>query len=121
MSTALAAHTLAFGLLVGAQDVLSWVTPGALYGVAGAIALLMIAAALPRAAQLPLVGLALLAATAIVNLAPANPYSMAAFSSWRQGHYLNLNGLTRLVSVVWPFAAMFYLVLLAADRGQAKA
>jgi VanZ family protein len=121
MSTALAAHMLAFGLLVGPQDVLSWVTPGALYGVAGAIALLMIAVALPRAALLPLAGFALLAATAIVNLAPANPYNTAALSQWQQGHYLNFNGLTRLVSVVWPFAVMFYLVLLAADRGRAKA
>ena len=71
-------------------------TPGALYGVAGAITLLMIAVALPRAAQLPLVGFALLAATAIVNLAPANPYNTAVFSLWQQGHYLNFNGLTRL-------------------------
>jgi VanZ family protein len=121
LATALSAHTLAFGLLVGPQDVLSWVTPGALYGVAGAIALLMIAVALPRAAQLPLVGFALLAATAIVNLAPANPYNTAALSQWQQGHYLNLNGLTRLVAIVWPFAAMLYVVLLAADRGQSRA
>jgi VanZ family protein len=116
MAAALAAHTLAFGLLASPQDVLAWVTPGALYGVAGAVALLMIAAALPRAAQLPLVAFALLAATAIVNLAPANPYNTGTFSPWQQGQYLNFNGLTRLVSIVWPFAAMLYLVLLAADR-----
>jgi VanZ family protein len=121
IATALAAHTLAFGLLVTPQDVLSWATPGALYGVAGSIAVLMIAVSLPRSAQLPLVGLALLAATAIVNLAPPNPYSAAAFSLWQQGQYLNFNGLTRLVAIVWPFAAMLYLVLLAADRGEAKA
>ncbi|HKW37408.1 MAG TPA: VanZ family protein [Burkholderiales bacterium] len=120
IATALAAHSFAFGLLVTPQDVLSWVTPGALYGVAGAIVLLMIAVALPRATQLPLVGLALLAATAIVNLAPPNPYSTATFSLWQQGQYLNFNGLTRLVAIVWPFAAMLYLVLLAADRAHAK-
>jgi len=120
MATALSAHTLAFGLLVGPQEFLSWVTPGALYGVAGAIAVLMIAVALPRVVQLPLVGFGLLAATAIVNLAPANPYNTATFSLWQQGHYLNLNGLTRLISIAWPFAAMFYLVLLAAERGQTK-
>jgi VanZ family protein len=120
MAAALTAHTLAYGVLVGPQDFLSWVTPGALYGVAGAIALLMLAVALPRPVQLPLVGFGLLTATAIVNLAPANPYNTAAFSLWQQGHSLNFNGLTRLVSIVWPFAAMFYLVLLAADRGQAK-
>jgi VanZ family protein len=121
IATALAAHALAFGLLVNPQDALSWVTPGALYGVAAAIALLMVAISLPRAAQLPLIGLALLAATAIVNLAPPNPYNTATFSLWQQGQYLNFNGLTRVVAVVWPFAAMLYLVLLAADRAEAKA
>ncbi|HZF18964.1 MAG TPA: VanZ family protein [Burkholderiales bacterium] len=120
IAIALAAHSLAFGLLVNSQDVLAWVTPGAVYGVAVAIAALMIAIALPRAVQLALVGFALLAATAIVNLAPANPYNTAAFSQWQQGHYLNFNGLTRLVSLLWPFVAMLYLVLLAADRSDAR-
>jgi VanZ family protein len=121
IASALAAHAIAFGVLVNPQDALSWVTPGALSGVAAAIALLMVAVSLPRAIQLPLIGLALLAATAIVNLAPPNPYNTATFSLWQQGQYLNFNGLTRLVAIVWPFAAMFYLVLLAADRGEAKA
>jgi len=56
---------------------------------------------------------ALLAATALVNLAPANPYTSATLALWQQGHFLNFNGVTRFVSVVWPFAAMAYLVLLA--------
>ena len=121
IAAALGAHTFAFGLLVNPQEALSWVTPGALYGVAGAIALLMVAISLPRAIQLPIIGLALLAATAIVNLAPPNPYNTATFSLWQQGQYLNFNGLTRLVAIVWPFAAMFYLVLLAADRPETEA
>jgi hypothetical protein len=29
---------------------------------------------------------------------------------------LNFNGVTRVVSTIWPFAAMVYLVLLAAAR-----
>jgi hypothetical protein len=80
----------------------------------------MVAISLPRSIQLPLIGLGLLAATAIVNLAPPNPYNTATFSLWRQGQYLNFNGLTRLVAIVWPFAAMFYLVLLAAERPDAE-
>jgi VanZ family protein len=115
----LAVHSFAFGLLVSSQDILSWLTPGALYGVATALLLLWIAAGLPRAVQLALSGLALLAATALVNLAPSNPYMTATLSLWQQGQYFNFNGATRIVSAVWPFAAMFYLVLLAADRGHA--
>ncbi len=120
LAAALALHTFGFGLLVSSQDILSWVTPGALYGVAAAILLLLFAAGLPRTAQLALMGFALLTATALVNLAPANPYMTASFALWQQGHFLNFNGATRVISAVWPFVAMVYLVLLAADRGQVR-
>ena len=113
VAAALAVRCFAFGLLIGSQAVLDWVTPGALYGTASGIALLVVAAGFPRTVQMALAGLALLAATAIVNLSPANPYLTATLSLWQQGHYLNLNGVTRVVSAAWPFAAMFYLVLLA--------
>jgi hypothetical protein len=116
----IAVHSFAFGLLVRSQDMLSWLTPGALYGVAAALVLLLIAAGLPRAVQLALSGAALLAATALVNLSPPNPYLAATLSLWQQGQFFNFNGATRIVSAIWPFAAMFYLVLLAADRGAAK-
>jgi len=113
VAAALAVRSLAFGLLIGPQGVLDWVTPGALYGTASGIALLLIAAGLPRTVQMALAGLALLTATAMVNLSPANPYLTATLSLWQPGHYLNFNGVTRVVSAAWPFAAMFYLVLLA--------
>ena len=116
----LCVHSFAFGLLVSSQDILSWLTPGALFGVATALALLLIAAGLPRTVQLALSGLTLLAATALVNLAPANPYMTATLSIWQQGQYFNFNGATRIVSAIWPFAAMFYVVLLAAERGDAR-
>jgi len=112
-AAALAVHGLAYGLLVGPQNSLDWVTPGAVYGVAAGIALLMPAVALRPPVRLALTGVALLAATALVNLAPANPYTSATLALWQQGHFLNFNGVTRFVSVVWPFAAMAYLVLLA--------
>lgn len=118
VAAALAVHSFGFGLLMSSQDIFSWVTPGAVYGVAAAIPLLLIAAGLPRTAQFALMGLALMAATALVNLAPANPYMTASFALWQQGHFLNFNGATRVVSAVWPFAAMVYLVLLAAERAK---
>lgn len=114
-------HSFAFGLLVSSQDILSWLTPGALYGVAAALALLLVLVRLPRSVQLALSGLALLAAIALVNLAPTNPYLAATFSLWQQGQYFNFNGATRIVSDFWPFATMVYLVLLAADKGPAGA
>ncbi len=58
-------------------------------------------------------GLALMAGTVLVNVAPPNPYSVAALAAWRQGHFLNFNGLTRLVASLWPFVALPFLMLLA--------
>ena len=52
-----------------------------------------------------------MAATVLVNLAPPNPYSAAALATWRQGHFLNFNGLTRLVSILWPFLTLPFLLL----------
>jgi VanZ family protein len=120
VATALAVRSFAFGLLFSPQNMLLWITPGALYGVAAGTVLLLIAVELPRTAQLALTGLALMAATALVNLAPGNPYMTASLALWRQGHFLNFNGVTRVVSAAWPFTAMIYLVLLAAERGRAK-
>jgi len=121
LGTGLIMHSFAFGLLVSSQDILSWLTPGALYGIATALVLLLLLVRLPRATRLALSGLMLLAAIALVNLAPTNPYLVATSSLWQQGHYFNFNGATRIVSDLWPFAAMVYLVLLAADRGPAEA
>jgi hypothetical protein len=38
---------------------------------------------------------------------------------WEHGHFLHFNGLTRLVSAAWPFAALAYLILLA-SRGRGE-
>ena len=57
-------------------------------------------------------------ATVLVNLAPENPYLAETLRVWRQGHFLNFNGLTRVVASAWPFAALGYLIYLAARRGR---
>jgi VanZ family protein len=118
LAGAFAVRTFAFGLLFSAQDMLAWVTPGAMFGVAAGTLVAIIASALPRAGRLALSALALMAATVLVNLAPENPYLIATLAVWRQGHFLNFNGLTRIVSAVWPFCALLVLMLLAGDRAR---
>ena len=59
----------------------------------------------------------LMAATVLVNLSPPNPYFTATLRLWHQGHFLNFNGLTRLVNGTWPFIALGYLIYLASRRG----
>jgi VanZ family protein len=119
-AVALALKTIAVGVLLKAQNVFAWLTPGALLGLTGGTMVLMLALALPRSARLALAGLLLMAATVLVNMAPENPYFANALAQWPQGYFLNFNGVTRLVSLAWPFAALFYLMRLApgsAERG----
>lgn len=113
---ALAVKTLAFAIILRAQDGFDWLTPGALRGLVAGVAVTMLAVGLPRVARLAMAAVLLMAATVLVNLAPQNPYMAAMLKLWQQGHFLNFNGLTRLVASLWPFAAIVYLVFLAARR-----
>lgn len=109
--------TGAFAILMQAENVLLWLTPGALLGLAIGVPLLFGAALLPRILRLGLAAVLLMGATVLVNMAPANPYFASILSVWGQGNFLNFNGLTRLLSSLWPFAAMSYLVLLSGRQG----
>jgi hypothetical protein len=96
-----------------AENVFAWLTPGAQIGLAIGVPAAMLAVGLPRGMRLMLAALLIMAATVLVNLAPPNPYLAASLKVWQQGHFLNFNGLTRLVSALWPFAALGYLMYLA--------
>jgi hypothetical protein len=121
LAAALAVKTLAFAILMRAEDVLAWLTPGAMQGLAAGAGAALLAVALPRTLRLALAAVLLLAATVLVNLAPANPYLGAILKEWEQGSFLNFNGLTHLVSSLWPFAAAAYLIALAARVKSAPA
>jgi VanZ family protein len=116
VAVALLVKTFAFAVLMRAENVFAWLTPGAQLGLAAGIAFALAALWLPRPARLALAAVLLMAATVLVNLAPPNPYFAATLKVWEQGHFLNFNGLTRLVSAAWPFAALAYLVYLASSR-----
>jgi VanZ family protein len=116
VAVALAVKTFAFAILMRAEHVFAWLTPGAQMGLAAGIVLAAVALWLPQAARLALAAVLLMGATVLVNLAPPNPYFAATLKVWEQGHFLNFNGLTRLVSAAWPFAALAYLVYLASSR-----
>lgn len=110
IAVGLATRALAFAILFSPQETLAWLTPGAAAGLTIGIVVAIVVVALPRPWALALCGLALMAATALVNLAPDNPYHAQYLAAWPQGHFLNFNGLTRLVSVLWPFATLAYLL-----------
>jgi VanZ family protein len=117
---ALTVKTAAFAIVMSAHNVLAWLTPGAQLGLALGLVAAFAALALPHEARLALAAMLLMAATVIVNLAPPNPYLADTLKVWQQGHFLNFNGLTRLVSSSWPFAALGYLFLLASRRADRR-
>jgi len=109
---ALIVRTLAAAVLVAPGDALAWLTPGASLGLLIGAALLAALLWLPASLRIALAGLMLMAGTVLVNVTPPNPYSAAALATWRQGHFLNFNGLTRLAASLWPFIALPYLTVL---------
>lgn len=117
---ALAVKTAAFAIVMSAHNVLAWLTPGAQLGLALGFAAALAALALPHGERLALAAMLLMASTVFVNLAPPNPYLADTLKVWQQGHFLNFNGLTRLVSSSWPFAALGYLILLASRRADQR-
>jgi VanZ family protein len=110
---AVAARTAAVAILFEGHGAFAWLTPGAAAGLVIGAAVALVAVGLPRPWAVALCGLALMAATALVNLSPANPYLAQSLAVWPQGHFLNFNGLTRLVAALWPFAAIAYLLAAA--------
>lgn len=116
LASALVVKTLAMAILMRAENLFAWLTPGAQLGLAAGIVLALSTLALPRIARLVLAAVLLMAATVLVNLAPPNPYLAATLKVWEQGHFLNFNGLTRLVGSLWPFVALGYLIYLASAR-----
>jgi VanZ family protein len=116
LTVALAVRSLAYGLLFGPEDFLLWLTPGAAFGVAGGAAIATLAVGFSPAWRTALAGVTLMMGAIAVNLAPENPYLAVFLAEWQQGHFLNFTGLTRVVSVLWPFAALAWLLAHAGGR-----
>lgn len=114
--SAILVKTIAGAVLIDVHELGQWATLGTAIGLAIGVALLAASLLLPRQAQTAVAALALLAGTAMVNLAPENPYLGHATAQWQQGHFLNFNGLTRLASTVWPFLAVAFLIAARPQR-----
>ncbi|MDR0737373.1 MAG: VanZ family protein [Zoogloeaceae bacterium] len=117
---AAAVCSLSAALLSAPAQFLVWMTPGAREGLMIGMALLALSLFLPPRIRPLLAAFALLSGVLLVNCLPMNPYSLATLTRWREGHFLNFNGLTRWISIVWPFLALPYL-LFACHAGKNRA
>lgn len=116
IAAGLVAKSFAFLLMMRGKAGLAWATPGSLTGLAAGLLLWLLASPLQPRWQRALAALSLLAATALVNVAPENPYLANTFQTWNPGQFLNFHGLTRLASSFWPFLALPWLILTRTDH-----
>ncbi len=93
----------------------AWLKPGVAIGIAAGSLGLLLAAFMPRPAQVAACAIALLSSLLLPFAASdmaAMPAPLTLFN-WRYGHLLNYNGLTHTVLLVWPIAAAAWLFALA--------
>jgi VanZ family protein len=114
--TTLGVRMLGEAVLVDPGHFGHWLTPGNASGAAFGVLVVFAAAFLPQWSQRAIASLCLLLATALVNLAPQNPYLAEMQQNWQQGSFLNFNGLTRLLSYLWPFLALPWLMRASPPR-----
>jgi hypothetical protein len=111
LAAGLCAKTLAYALMMRPAAALAWATPGSLAGLVAGIVLWWLAAPLTPSLQRALAALALLGGTAMVNLAPENPYLEYSLQLWNPGQFLNFRGLTHFTASLWPWLILPWLML----------
>ncbi len=115
VATALMLKTLASMALFIPGNPGLWLTPGSVLGL---LAGLMLWLPLARGSvQHSLRGAAvcLIGGVLMVNLAPENPYFLAAMRILQRGHFLQFNAMIGLLSALWPVLVIAYLLI--ASRG----
>jgi VanZ family protein len=116
LAVGLGLRSLADYVFIMPADPLHWATTSGLRGLVLGLLLLAAASRLPRWGQHSLASLTLLSQTALVNVAPDNPFIDASVRTVQAGHFLNFYGLTQFSAALWPFLALAYLSALAGLR-----
>lgn len=109
--------TLSTALNFGPMHALAWWSPTSSWALAlgAALALASIAAGPRLAAALGLA--ALTALVVLVAQAPADPYYAASLQGWEQGQFIRFHGLAQWIGLLWPYAAMAWLLARLARSG----
>lgn len=111
LAAALVMKTLASSLLFRPDNAFVWVTPGAEGGFLIGLIMLAGLAFAPQLAQRRLAVVTLVLSLIVVNTIPANPYFALTLQDWVQGKFLNFNGAAQFLSLLWPFFALWFLLL----------
>lgn len=105
-----AATTLSTALNFAPQHALAWLTPTAVGGLIAGACLAASMAWLPRRLCAGIGLIATCALVAIVGQAPADPYYAQSLQAWEQGRFIHFHGAARWVGLLWPYAALIFLL-----------
>lgn len=111
LASALAVKAFASSLLFRPDNALVWVTPGAEGGFLIGLIMLSGLVFAPQVAQRRLAVVSLILSLIVVNTIPVNPYFTSTLQGWVQGKFLNFNGAAQFLALMWPFFALWFLLL----------
>ena len=111
IGAALVVKALSSSLLFTPDNAFVWLTPGAQGGFLIGLILLSGLAFAPQVAQRRLAAVTLVLSLLVVNTIPVNPYFVATLQGWVQGKFLNFNGAAQFLSLLWPYFALWFLLL----------
>ena len=119
LAAGLAASALSAALSFGPANAWAWLSLSVQLGLAGGLALAVLAVWLPRRGCVALLLPVLVLHLALLNQAPANAYYSLTLQAWEQGRFIRFNGLAQWIGWCWPYAALAY-GLLRLSRGDAR-
>jgi VanZ family protein len=117
----LAVRTTGFGLFWTMDNAFNWVTPGAMIGLSVGTLLSLALVDLPQRTAAIGAALLLVASTVIVNVSPPNPYLWTKARPTRQMELAPVSMATRTAAMLWPLAAVVFMLAAAARTGTSTA
>jgi len=97
-----------------------WLTPGSALGLVAGVMLWLPLASGRQGRVIVASTICFAGGLFLVNLAPENPYLVAALQVLQRGQFLRFNAMTDLLSSWWPFLAFAYLVFLMRGNNQKR-
>lgn len=97
-----------------------WLTPGSVLGLVAGMMLWLPLARRSSASSTRLAAICFAAGVFLVNVAPENPYLVAALQIFQRGHFLSFNAMTGLLSSWWPFLVFAYLAFMMRGDGDGR-
>jgi VanZ family protein len=117
LGAALATKAVSYGHAFGPERAFTWLTPGAVTGLAvGWLALTAAAAMASARAAAALAAATLLLLLVAVNLAPPNPYHAQWLAAWQPGRLRDVAAASEWLAQAWPFALLAALLSTLARR-----